>query len=114
MNHFLQMVTLFFGANDLCSGQCYKKEQFTPAAHAYKLMKALDYLDENLPRTLVNLVPVLGKQDLILPLPPFSLMFQSSKELDFHRLKLILFIILFLTLSASSTRYHHEPGFDRL
>ncbi|XP_073985770.1 phospholipase B1, membrane-associated-like [Rhodnius prolixus] len=54
-----KMVTLFFGANDLCSGQCYKKEQFTPAAHAYKLMKALDYLDENLPRTLVNLVPVL-------------------------------------------------------
>ncbi|KAK9506832.1 hypothetical protein O3M35_008694 [Rhynocoris fuscipes] len=54
-----KLVTMFFGANDLCSGQCYNKEYFGPRAHAQKLMKALDYLHDNLPRTLVNLVPVL-------------------------------------------------------
>nr|ATU82880.1 secreted Esterase/lipase protein [Pristhesancus plagipennis] len=54
-----KLVTMFFGANDICSGQCYNKEYFGPRAHALKLMKALDYLHDNLPRTLVNLVPVL-------------------------------------------------------
>lgn len=51
---------MFFGANDLCSGQCYDKDGTTPLQHGKKLQKALDYLQANLPRTFVNLVPVLG------------------------------------------------------
>ena len=51
---------MFFGANDLCSGQCYDKDGTTPLQHSKKLQKALDYLQANLPRTFVNLVPVLG------------------------------------------------------
>ncbi|XP_046667752.1 phospholipase B1, membrane-associated-like [Homalodisca vitripennis] len=54
-----KVITMFFGANDLCSGQCYDHTGTTPEAHAFKLRLALDYLQENLPRTLVNLVPVL-------------------------------------------------------
>lgn len=56
---------MFFGANDLCSGQCYDKDGTTPLQHGKKLQKALDYLQANLPRTLVNLVPVLGECWLI-------------------------------------------------
>ncbi|KAG8305779.1 hypothetical protein J6590_062086 [Homalodisca vitripennis] len=56
-----KVITMFFGANDLCSGQCYDHTGTTPEAHAFKLRLALDYLQENLPRTLVNLVPVLGE-----------------------------------------------------
>lgn len=52
---------MFFGANDLCSGQCYDKDGTTPLQHSKKLQKALDYLQANLPRTFVNLVPVLGE-----------------------------------------------------
>jgi len=55
-----QLITMFFGANDLCSGQCYDKEGTTPLQHSKKLQKALDYLQANLPRTMINLVPVLG------------------------------------------------------
>ncbi|XP_072392586.1 phospholipase B1, membrane-associated-like [Diabrotica undecimpunctata] len=54
-----KMITLFFGANDLCSAQCYNKEAASASSHAKKLARALDYLQENLPRTFVNLVPVL-------------------------------------------------------
>ncbi|XP_054258896.1 phospholipase B1, membrane-associated-like [Macrosteles quadrilineatus] len=54
-----KLITIFFGANDLCSGQCYDHTGTTPEAHAFKLRLALDYLQERLPRTLVNLVPVL-------------------------------------------------------
>ncbi|BES94471.1 GDSL-like Lipase/Acylhydrolase [Nesidiocoris tenuis] len=54
-----KLVTMLFGANDVCSGQCFDKDQFSPAAHAYKLMRALDYLQDNMPRAIVNLVPVL-------------------------------------------------------
>lgn len=56
----VQLITMFFGANDLCSGQCYDKDGTTPLQHSKKLQKALDYLQANLPRTFVNLVPVLG------------------------------------------------------
>lgn len=55
-----KMVTVFFGANDLCSAQCFDKEKSSPRRHAKKLMAALDYLYENLTRTFVNLIPVLG------------------------------------------------------
>ncbi|KAF2898923.1 hypothetical protein ILUMI_07251 [Ignelater luminosus] len=54
-----KMVTVFFGANDLCSAQCYNKVGNSPERHARKLMVALDYLQEHLPRTFVNLIPVL-------------------------------------------------------
>ncbi|XP_050442680.1 phospholipase B1, membrane-associated-like [Adelges cooleyi] len=54
-----KLITMFFGANDLCSGQCYDKDGTTPLQHSKKLQKALDYLQANLPRTMVNLVPVL-------------------------------------------------------
>ncbi|CAH0386793.1 unnamed protein product [Bemisia tabaci] len=54
-----KLITLFFGANDLCSGQCYDKEGTSALQHKKKLQIALDYLQANLPRTLVNLVPVL-------------------------------------------------------
>ncbi|KAI4460272.1 phospholipase b plb1 [Holotrichia oblita] len=54
-----KMITMFFGANDLCSAQCYDKEKASPSNHANKLMSALDYLQMYLPRTFVNLIPVL-------------------------------------------------------
>lgn len=62
----VQLITMFFGANDLCSGQCYDKDGTTPLQHSKKLQKALDYLQANLPRTFVNLVPVLGMCTLYL------------------------------------------------
>ncbi|XP_046416826.1 phospholipase B1, membrane-associated-like isoform X1 [Neodiprion fabricii] len=54
-----KLVTIFFGANDICSAQCYKPEQFSPSRHALHLRRTLDYLRATLPRTLVNVVPVL-------------------------------------------------------
>lgn len=63
-NHW-KMVTVFFGANDLCSAQCFDRNEASPRNHAKKLMVALDYLQENLPRTFVNLIPVLGTYVLL-------------------------------------------------
>ncbi|XP_026738248.1 phospholipase B1, membrane-associated-like [Trichoplusia ni] len=54
-----KMITVFIGANDLCSASCLNPISWSPAAHAKKLAKALDYLHKHLPRTIVNLVPVL-------------------------------------------------------
>ncbi|CAH0558649.1 unnamed protein product [Brassicogethes aeneus] len=54
-----KMVTVFFGANNICSGQCFNKEEASSRNHIRKLSLALDYLQENLPRTIVNLVSVL-------------------------------------------------------
>lgn len=56
-----KMITIFFGANDLCSAQCYDKDKGSAYSHGRKLALALDYLKSNLPRTFVNLIPVLGK-----------------------------------------------------
>lgn len=56
-----KMITLFFGANDICSAQCYDSEKASATSHVRKLVLALDYLQQNLPRTFVNLIPVLGK-----------------------------------------------------
>lgn len=55
-----KMITIFFGANDICSAQCFDKEKASAVSHGRKLMAALDYLMENLPRTFINLIPVLG------------------------------------------------------
>ncbi|KAL4707624.1 hypothetical protein ACJJTC_014729 [Scirpophaga incertulas] len=54
-----KMITVFIGANDLCSASCLSPVAWSPAAHARKLARALDYLYQHLPRTFVNLVPVL-------------------------------------------------------
>jgi len=56
-----QMITLLFGANDLCSGQCFNPTGTSANAHARKLRDALDYLHQHVPRAFVNLVPVIGK-----------------------------------------------------
>lgn len=56
-----KMITIFFGANDICSAQCYDKEASSPNNHIAKLARAIDYLQEKLPRTFINLIPVLGK-----------------------------------------------------
>lgn len=55
-----QLVTILFGANDICSAQCYNPQQFSPMRYALHLRKTLDFLRVALPRTLVNLVPVIG------------------------------------------------------
>ena len=53
-----QMVTIMIGANDFCSHLCYLKNfSFAPQLHKDSLTKALDYLRDNMPRTIVNLVP---------------------------------------------------------
>ncbi|KAF5299463.1 hypothetical protein FQR65_LT01043 [Abscondita terminalis] len=54
-----KMITVFFGANDLCSSQCFNKEETSPELHANNIMAALDYLQKHLPRTFVNLIPVI-------------------------------------------------------
>ncbi|CAK1545818.1 unnamed protein product [Leptosia nina] len=56
-----KMITVFIGANDLCSASCLSPVSWSPTAHARKLARALDYFHEHLPRTIVNLIPVLGK-----------------------------------------------------
>lgn len=57
----LQMVTILFGANDVCSAQCYSPKEFSPIRYALHLRRALDFLRASLPRTIVNLIPALGK-----------------------------------------------------
>ncbi|KAM3956769.1 LOW QUALITY PROTEIN: phospholipase B1, membrane-associated [Aphomia sociella] len=57
-NHW-KMITVFLGDNDICSASCTSPVAWSPSAHAKKLSKALDYLHTHLPRTIVNLVPVL-------------------------------------------------------
>ncbi|XP_043260799.1 phospholipase B1, membrane-associated-like [Colletes gigas] len=59
VNEQWKLVTIFFGANDICSAQCYSPTQFSPARYALHLRRALDFLKITLPRTLVNVVPVI-------------------------------------------------------
>ncbi|KAJ8911671.1 hypothetical protein NQ315_014030 [Exocentrus adspersus] len=59
INRDWKMITVFFGANDICSAQCYDSEKASAENHVRKLMLALDYLEQNLPRTFINLIPVL-------------------------------------------------------
>ncbi|XP_033334974.2 phospholipase B1, membrane-associated [Megalopta genalis] len=54
-----KLVTIFFGANDICSAQCYSPAQFSPIRYALHLRRTLDFLKIALPRTLVNLVPAI-------------------------------------------------------
>lgn len=53
-----QMVTIMIGANDFCTHMCYLRDfSLTPQLHKDSLIKALDYLRDNMPRTIVNFVP---------------------------------------------------------
>ncbi|XP_014216311.1 phospholipase B1, membrane-associated-like [Copidosoma floridanum] len=54
-----KMITIFFGANDVCSAQCYNPTEFSPVRYAIHLRRALDYLRAASPRTIVNLVPAI-------------------------------------------------------
>jgi hypothetical protein len=51
------MVTIMIGSNDFCSHMCYLKDiSMTSKLHKNNLVKALDYMRDNMPRTIVNLV----------------------------------------------------------
>ncbi|XP_071869231.1 phospholipase B1, membrane-associated [Bombus fervidus] len=54
-----KLITIFFGANDICSAECFNRVQFSPLRYALHLRRTLDFLKIVLPRTLVNLVPVI-------------------------------------------------------
>ncbi|RLU23831.1 hypothetical protein DMN91_004039 [Ooceraea biroi] len=54
-----KLITILFGANDICSAQCYDPQQFSPMRHALHLRRVLDFLKVALPRTLVNLIPTI-------------------------------------------------------
>lgn len=58
------MITIFFGANDICSAQCFNPKEFSPLKYAINLRKTLDLLREQLPRTLVNLMPAIGRENI--------------------------------------------------
>ncbi|CAB0031191.1 unnamed protein product [Trichogramma brassicae] len=55
-----KMITILFGANDVCSAQCYNPKKFSPIRYALHLRRTLDFLRASLPRTIVNLVPAVG------------------------------------------------------
>ncbi|KAJ8727311.1 hypothetical protein PYW07_001430 [Mythimna separata] len=81
-----KMVTVFIGANDLCSASCLNPVSWSPAAHAKKLSIALDYLHKHLPRTIVNLVPVLDVSVSIRVLRPMMCRLMHSLFCTcFHR-----------------------------
>ncbi|XP_011688725.1 PREDICTED: phospholipase B1, membrane-associated isoform X1 [Wasmannia auropunctata] len=54
-----KLITILFGANDICSAQCYDPQQFSPLRYILHLRRTLDFLRIALPRTLVNLVPAI-------------------------------------------------------
>ncbi|KAK9298319.1 hypothetical protein QLX08_008322 [Tetragonisca angustula] len=54
-----KLITIFFGANDICSAECFNHAQFSPLRYALHLRRTLDFLKTVLPRTLVNVVPVI-------------------------------------------------------
>ncbi|XP_018398062.1 PREDICTED: phospholipase B1, membrane-associated-like, partial [Cyphomyrmex costatus] len=54
-----KLITILFGANDICSAQCYDPQKFSPMRYILHLRRTLDFLKIALPRTLVNLVPAL-------------------------------------------------------
>ncbi|XP_059475799.1 phospholipase B1, membrane-associated-like [Neocloeon triangulifer] len=61
-----KLVTILIGNNDICLNMCYTDEPLAIIAQFKKnLIDSLDYLRDNLPRTLINLVP-LGRIDKLL------------------------------------------------
>ena len=77
------MVTIFFGANDICSAQCYNPKDFSPLRHAIHLRRTLDFLRTALPRTLVNLVPTIGKSYFTKVFELKKMFFTSNKLIRF-------------------------------
>ncbi|XP_068085167.1 phospholipase B1, membrane-associated-like [Anabrus simplex] len=55
-NNDWKLVTLMIGANDFCSNMCYVNSTELPEKHRFDLIKTLDFLRDNMPRTLVNVV----------------------------------------------------------
>ncbi|KAL1117839.1 hypothetical protein AAG570_004154, partial [Ranatra chinensis] len=51
-----KIITILIGSNDFCVDICYRDTSKTPERHRNSLLRTLDILIENLPRTLVNLV----------------------------------------------------------
>jgi hypothetical protein len=50
------------GNNDICSEMCYWKDPSQiVASHYWGVRKALDYLRDNLPRTFVNVIPMISE-----------------------------------------------------
>lgn len=57
-----QLVSLMIGNNDVCSEMCYwKNPSKIIDSHYWGVRKALDYLRDHLPRTFVNVIPMLSK-----------------------------------------------------
>ncbi|XP_011505427.1 PREDICTED: phospholipase B1, membrane-associated-like [Ceratosolen solmsi marchali] len=54
-----KMITIFFGANDVCSAQCYNPTEFSPIRYMLHLRRTLDFLRIALPRTIINLIPAI-------------------------------------------------------
>jgi len=57
------MVTLFIGGNDLCAF-CKDEKAYSVEEYQNNIDKTLEYLRENLPNTLVNVVPMLDLTQL--------------------------------------------------
>ena len=61
-----KMVTVIIGHNDACTHVCNSTlgvdmyEDASPAKYAKNIKDTLDILQQNLPRTFVNLVPIAG------------------------------------------------------
>ncbi|XP_075215345.1 phospholipase B1, membrane-associated-like [Lycorma delicatula] len=51
-----KLITVMMGSNDFCFDMCYGDFKSAPERHRKDLRKLLNYLRDNLPRTLVNLV----------------------------------------------------------
>ncbi|XP_033736180.1 phospholipase B1, membrane-associated-like [Pecten maximus] len=59
MENDWKLVTLFIGGNDLCS-YCEDKTKYAPVRYVDNIKQALDVLYEHVPKTFVNVVPVLN------------------------------------------------------
>ncbi|KAJ9576076.1 hypothetical protein L9F63_007041, partial [Diploptera punctata] len=55
-----KLITILMGHNDFCSDMCYRNWKALPNETRDNLKAALDYLHDNMPRTVVNLVPPLN------------------------------------------------------
>lgn len=65
-NHW-KMLTIMIGGNDLCTHICnYDKVENFPQKYKERLIKSLNYLRDNLPRTFVNIIPLPALQDIVL------------------------------------------------
>lgn len=82
----LQLVTLLIGNNDVCLEMCYLEKPLTILPTFKKnLMESLDYLRDNLPNTLVNIVPLGSKLSIkisIKSLVPLVFQLRREKILD--------------------------------